>query len=399
MNKIFKTLLISSIAVFGVGFLLTPLTFAQAQNLVVEFERRPLFNEANFLPGEGVTRWVKVTNNSGATQRIATEAINKDDPNNLGAVLNLEIKEGEVTRYNNALSQFFNAGEVFLSNLANGNTAQYDFIVTFYSRAGDPFQGKTLRFDLLVGFQGTEGGILPGAGTGAGGFLPPGLTIPDESVRITAVEETNVTITWTTSYFSTSQVIYAKEGETHILNLTDNTGMPPKYGYARTTPEYDTPAYLNGVTSHSVTITGLNPGTKYYYRTVSHASLAISREFSFTTLGVKEEELVPPGKEIVPLEEEIPTAEEEIPAPEEIVRPPKEIEEEVSEEIVEGKIVEEEIEKPVLVEKKSLGEIFATEELLAAIGAMPLNLKIILIIIGIIIIGLGTLWLIRKRKK
>ena len=50
------------------------------------------------------------------------------------------------------------------------------------------------------------------------------------------------------------------------------------------------------------------------------------------------------------------------------------------------------------VEERTLGEIFATEGLLAAIGAMPFNLKVILIIAGIIIVGLIILRLIRKRK-
>lgn len=277
------------IAVFSAGFLLVLPTNATVSPLIVEYWSGsqwlllsgPIFNETNFLPGEGVTRLIRVTNNSGQTQRIATEAINKNDPNWLGNVLNLEIKESGVSRYNNPLSKFFTAGEVYLSNLGNGAQTQYDFIVSFYSGAQNPFQGKSLGFDILVGFQGEEGGLLPGAGGGAGGFLPPGLTIQDESVRITVLGETSVTLTWTTSYFSTSQVIYSRYDEPHILDLTDNTGTPPKYGYKRTTPEYDV---SSKVTAHSVTITGLTPGTTYYYRAVSHASLAISREYSFTTL-------------------------------------------------------------------------------------------------------------------
>ncbi len=35
---------------------------------------------------------------------------------------------------------------------------------------------------------------------------------------------------------------------------------------------------------HTVSISGLTPSTTYYYRAVSHASLAISTEHSFTTL-------------------------------------------------------------------------------------------------------------------
>lgn len=297
MNKALKTILITAIVIFGASVFSVSSILAQG-NLVVEFEQTPLFNEVNFLPGQSITRWVKVTNNNGETQRIATEAINVGDSDRLGDVLNLEIKEGQITLYNNPLSTFFNVGEVFLSNLTgNGGNTQYDFTVSFYPGAQNPFQGKTLSFDILIGFQGEEGGLLPGAGGGAGGFLPPGLTVLDESVRVTTTTETSVTITWTTSYLSTSQVIYAREGESHTLDLTDNIGTPPKYGYAHTTPEYDVSPK---VTAHSVTITGLTPGTKYYYRAVSHASLAISREFTFTTLAVeteKEGPVVPPEEE------------------------------------------------------------------------------------------------------
>jgi hypothetical protein len=389
MNKVSKTILISTITVFGIGILLVPSTSAQAQNLVVQFEQTPLFNEINFLPGDGITRWVKVTNNSNRTQAIATEAIHVNDADSLGDVLNLEIKKGELILYDDALSEFFGAGEFLLSNLAgHGAQTQYDFKVSFDSATGNPFQGKTLGFDILIGFQGTEGI----AGGGGGGTLPAGLTINEQSVRIPAVEETSVTITWSTSYNSTSQVIYAAEGEAHTLDLTDNTGTPPKYGYAHTTPEYDTSPM---VTFHSVTIYGLSSGTTYYYRTVSHASLAISREFTFTTTGVK-------GGEVAG--EEIPLYEGELPAGEVVPPPPEEEIEKPPEEIAEGEeglvspegLVE--AERPVLPEERPLPEIFATEGLLAAMGAMPFNWKIILIIAGVIIIGLIILWLIRRRR-
>ncbi len=298
--KAFKTILIISIAIFSAGLFVQP---AYAAGLSVEFKNgpsQPLFNETNFLPGGESVSWAKVTNTSGATQRIATQALYSGaypDPNRLGDVLNLVIKQGDRTIYNNALSNFLANGEVYLSDLANGANTQYDFIVSFYSGAQNTFQGKTINpFNILIGFQGTEGGILPGAGSTSGGgggggggipgTLPPGLTIQNETNINPSVE--SVTITWTTSYAASSQVIYGREGEKHTLDLTDSAGTPPKYGYQNTTPESDTPANINGKLSHSVTIPGLAPGTKYYYRSVSHGSLAISTEHTFTTLTVEE---------------------------------------------------------------------------------------------------------------
>lgn len=406
MNKALKTILIISVAVFSPCFILVSSTNAQVDELIVEYctetERKPLkepiFSETNFLPGDSVTRRVQVTNNSDQLQRIATKAINVRDLNNLGTVLNLEIKEGQKILYNNPLSRFFNTGEVFLSNLAgNGGSTQYDFTVSFYSGAQNPFQGRTLSFDILIGFQGGERVLLPGAGRGVVGFLPllpPGLTISDESVRVTTITETNVTIIWTTNYLSTSQVIYSAENEARTLNLLDNTGTPPKYGYAHTTPKYDTDPR---VTFHTVTITGLTPNTKYYYRTVSHASLAISREYSFTTLGVKE---IGEIKKEIP-SEEIPY-EEEILVEEVVLAPTREEEiEKPFGEIIEGEeetVSPEEVEKPILVEERPLRRVFVTERLLAAIGAIPFNIKVILIIAGLVIAGLIVLRLTKKKK-
>ena len=409
MSKVIKIILIISIAIFGAGVLFTPSTSTQAQTNLVDvlFENTPLFDEANFLPGDSITRWVKVTNVSGETQRIATEAINYTKPipeDDLSRVLIIVIKQGGTDLYggssptgSKSLYDFYQDSEayleIYLSDLGSGETVQYDFTISFPSEKENEWQEKTTHFDVLIGSQGTTSPPPPSPptppGGGGGGGLPPGLTIFNEaSWNVTA---NSVTITWTTSYFSTSQVIYAAEGEAHTLDLD-----APNYGYAHSKEGDD--SGLEKVTGHSVTITGLTSGTTYYYRVVSHASLAISREYSFTTLGVKEigeigEEIpsegIPPyGEEILPGEVVLaPTGEGEIEKP-----PEERIEGE--EEIVGP----EEVEKPILAEERPLGEVFATEGLLAAIGAMPFNLKVILIIAGVIIAGLLILWLIRKRR-
>ena len=453
MNKIFKIILITSITIFSAGLLFIPSTQAiELPPLFVEFEYKPLFNEADFKPGDSVTRWVEVFNNSGETKPIATEAINYPgfpNPGNvpnddLSRALSIIIREkggsdlyggstGEKTLFN-----FYQNGETYLSDIENGSNKVYEFEIGFPSEKENEWQEKTTTFDILIGFQGGGGmgvcgnGVKEGVeqcdgtdlglggqtctglgysggtlscnlscnfdtsnctgtgGGGGGGGLPPGLTILGESVEATNTGETSVTIIWTTSYFSTSQVIYGAQGEAHTLNLSDNTGTPPKYGYAHTTAEHDTSPK---VISHSVTIYGLSSGTTYYCRAVSHASLAISREFTFTTLGVKEIGEI--GEGILPPEEEItPGGEEAFVMPEEEIKKP-------SEEITEGEegiVGPEEAEKPILAEERPLGEIFATEGLLAAIGALPFNLKVILIIAGVIIAGLLILWLIRKRR-
>ena len=409
MNNLFKTILIASIALLGAGVLFISSTQATEPmpSLIVEYWSEtgsnwlpltgPIFSETNFLPGDGVTRLIRVTNNSVETQRIATEAINKNDLNNFASQMNLTIKESATVIFNNTLAQFFSQGETYLSSLASGVQTQYDFTITFNPGSENYYQGKTLGFYILVGFEGTEGGLplpSPGAGTSGGG-LPLGLTIQDESVKITTTTEFSVTIIWTTSYLSTSQVIYGTAAESHTLDLTDNVGTPPKYGYAHTTPESNVSPK---VTSHSVTVSGLNPNTTYYFRAVSHASLAISREFTFTTLGVKEigeigEEIPSEG---IPYEEEIsaeevvlaPTGEEEVEKPEGFVP--------------EGAVSPEEGIVTVPPGERAPGEGLGPL-LLASVGVIGetpwMAILAILCLIGLVVIGIREWELARKKKK
>ena len=275
MSKILKQpYILAGLAMLFVAF---PV-FAAVDDLIVEFENTPLFDEANFLPGDDITRSVGVTNNTEVAKDIVVEAINTSDPDGLGDVLIIEITEGITILYTDTIAAFFAAGEIALSELAGlGTETEYDFTIGFEDGSENAYQGKSVGFDILIGFLGEGGG-----GGGGGGGLPPGLVIKDESVTVTDIEEFSVTIEWLTSHFSTSQVIYGTAVEDHTLDLSDNIGSPPTYGYAHTTAEFDTSPK---VTFHSVSVTGLTPGTTYFFRTVSHASPpTITREYTFATL-------------------------------------------------------------------------------------------------------------------
>lgn len=91
--------------------------------------------------------------------------------------------------------------------------------------------------------------------------LPPQIT----NVQATNIGDTSATITWTTNVGSTSQVEY---------------GTTIGYGQSTTLD-------ANLVTSHSVNLTGLAPGTLYHYRVISSISGAssTSADFTFTTTG------------------------------------------------------------------------------------------------------------------
>jgi len=124
---------------------------------------------------------------------------------------------------------------------------------------------------------------LSSASTSGGGGFVGGLAISNESIKITETE-VNIIITWTTSQFSTSQVIYDTEP-----GKFDLSAGAPNYGYAYSKEGDD--SKLEKVTGHTVTLSGLNPAMTYYYRTVSAASPPVfGPEKSFVTLAMAETE-------------------------------------------------------------------------------------------------------------
>jgi len=81
------------------------------------------------------------------------------------------------------------------------------------------------------------------------------------NVNYKDVTQTSVTITWDTDIAASSRVIY------DTVSHPDITGQTaPNFSYANSTTEADV---TTKVTSHSVTISTLSPGTKYFFRVLS----------------------------------------------------------------------------------------------------------------------------------
>ncbi len=365
--------------VLGIALFCASPVFANGLEVVFESDPEPLFKEVNFLPGETVARWVDVTNNSGETKKIGLEIINNSPCSGtcLSDVLDLVISENGTTLYFGSLTTFYGAGEKILPDLNTGATTKYYFSMTFNPDAGDDYQNSTTNFDIKIGFFGEESigeEIIPGGGGGGGGsIIVAGLTIFDENASDITVNET--TITWETNYDSTSRVIYSPEGFPHLLQLTN----PPNYGYVFSTDEDS-----NKVINHSVIITDLLSGTIYYFRCVSHGSLAITTEHSFTTLSVigEQEEEEKEEEEIIVVEGET----------EEGVGEQEEEEEEEEEEkngllAIPGFVeIQEEVETGLSWLLAAIGDLFRLE-----------NLWWLLLLLIIIIIILY--WLSRKKKR
>lgn len=304
MNKnIKKIFTLITLTFLGMVLFWSNSAFATTGSLIITFEDDPLFKEADLKPGDSVSRWVEVSNNTGEIKRIITEAINYPGfpdsdsvpTDDLSRVLMIVISKNGTDLYGGSsltglksLYNFYqdseNYLEIYLSDIGNGETIQYDFTISFPYDEGNEWQEKTTGFDILIGSQGETNPLPPSPPSppsSGGGALPQGLTILDESVvttNLTGCESCSITINWNTNYFSTSRIVYSKASEPHIFDL-----YALNYGYSNS-KEGDNSGLLK-VTSHSVTITGLSPDTTYYFRCESHASPpSITGEFNFTTV-------------------------------------------------------------------------------------------------------------------
>lgn len=254
---------------------------AQAVDILdIEFESVPLFDEADFLPGDYVERYVIVENVSPDAQSVAAKATNISDPDYLATVMNLTVYEDGVAVYAGTLNEFFLSDAIFLSDLEPAEIATYFFRVTL-DTDDNIFQNTTLSFDIIIG-EGTgesfsgEGETDGGSPSGGSGYTYSNLEISNVA---SVPGETSALITWDTNLLSTSRVIY------DIVSHSDLSGTSaPNYGYTNSTPAEDTPAGTNGVLNHDVLLSGLLNNTTYYYRAISAASPETKgEEYSFTT--------------------------------------------------------------------------------------------------------------------
>ncbi len=261
---------------------------AFAANLTGEFEKEPLFKEANFLPGDSVVRWAKITNTSGKVQTIAAQAINFILPipsDDLARALDFRISSGGIDLYGGSkgkktLADFYNDGVVSLNTLGDGATAQYDFEIYFPTEKGNEWQLKQTIFDIVIGLKNEGGGIddppthtdkdTPGGNDG-GSAGQCEITIYDATVQANPISCDNTVITWSTNCGSNSQVFYSANIPNGLPNQAKNN-----FGY-----EYSTAVDKTIVPKHTMALVGLSPNTTYYYIVASADET--SREHSFTT--------------------------------------------------------------------------------------------------------------------
>lgn len=261
---------ISKIIKYGfIALLLFGGNFAYAGNVSVEFERTPLFSEANFLPEDSISRFVKVINNTGSITSSFVRATNVSN-RKLGDFINLKIKKGETIFFDGTMTEFFDKSSVALLNLPIGEETRFDFIATFLPTNDNEYQDESISFNLQMIFEGGET-IEDTRSSGGSSLGGSHLLVYNEKGIAGTPAVDAAEVTWSTNIPATSQVIYGKAGVYYPLD-----SEAPNFGYPNATEES-----LLKVTNHNIVLGGLDPG-EYVYRVVSRASPAtVSPEFSF----------------------------------------------------------------------------------------------------------------------
>ena len=154
---------------------LPPKTFAKIEtsgDLQVSYEE-PLFPAyLVWYPGFSITKSFSVKNLGSSTYTVYIKATNTSQTGNIADVFLFKVREG-----NNVLSgqndkktlkNFWDEGQIFLSEIKGGEVATYEATITMLTSAGNEYQGKQAMFDLIIGFKETANQVVIDGGSQTG---------------------------------------------------------------------------------------------------------------------------------------------------------------------------------------------------------------------------------------
>jgi hypothetical protein len=245
------------LSVLLVLFLFPPKIFAKTEtsgDLQVTYDD-PLFPASIiWYPGLSVTKSFTVKNLSVSTHTVSIEATNTSQTGDISQVFLFKVTEGTTARYGGAddktLKNFWDDGQISLSDLNGGNSTTYDITISMFSSAGNEYQGKQAVFDLIIGFVGTAAQVVitGGGAGGAAGVSTPTCsdTAPSSAPTLTsAIPGVNfVTLTWTSAGDPVSYYLIAY-------------GTSPARSYGNPN--------VGGKGTTSYTVSGLSGGITYYF--------------------------------------------------------------------------------------------------------------------------------------
>lgn len=112
----------------------------------------PLFPASiSWYPGLSVTKTFAVKNLSSSEQTVYLEPFNTLQTGDVDKIFLVNFGAGEKT-----LRDFWNDGLVNLSDLAAGATGSYNMTIRMATSSGNIYQKQQAKFDLIIGFVGTN---------------------------------------------------------------------------------------------------------------------------------------------------------------------------------------------------------------------------------------------------
>jgi hypothetical protein len=229
----------------------------------VNFEKTPLFLDANIEPGDSEARTITVTNAGTGSEELYLSSAN-DFSTGLGEVMSLAVTAPGSAYFTGVFDNFFTITPLSLGSIAGGETKVFTLSAALPSGAGNAYQTKQLGFDLLIGFVG--GGSVtdnPNGGSndgGGGGGKTNILKIFNELVE--SVDGRTATLTWNTNLNASTYLVCGVVTDVKFT-LTD---VAPLFGYQFVLPEQDTNTKV-----HKAILNGLEIG-KYECRPAGRVS-------------------------------------------------------------------------------------------------------------------------------
>ncbi len=189
MNNLFRKILLTAIVAFGFVVMANSALAVDPNLLSVDFEGdnpgNQLFGETNFLPGDTVSRWAKVTNLTDHNLIVKVVVNNFVQTGNMASQINFVIKKtGGAEAFSGTLQSLYNAGITTLDPaLPIGATLQqYDFSATFKPESNNDFMNMGVSFNIDIGADDGNGGMTQAViindtdgsgGGGTGGYFSP----------------------------------------------------------------------------------------------------------------------------------------------------------------------------------------------------------------------------------
>lgn len=203
-------------------------------------------------PSLSVTRSLEIKNTGSFAHTLYFNTQNTSQTGNLAEILLFNIQNGSTNVYGvgdtKSMKNFWDTGQLNVKDINAGAAEIYDFTVKMPYSAGNGYQNKSAKFDLITGFIGTTSTVTitsTGGGTGGGAAICSDAKPGGAPVLLTALSSgpNSVTLTWSK----------APDPVTYYLVAYGTT--PGNYIYGN--PD------VGNTTGY--TVSGLSGGTTYYF--------------------------------------------------------------------------------------------------------------------------------------